>query len=258
MRAFTHIRTMRTSTNVFVWHARGWELLMGPLRRWWVPSMALTACVALAGWWGIGAASEGLSNWLMVSWGGNAFAQKTLEWVIWAMLLVIKVKVTKYVVLVFMGPLFAEVSASAGAALGEPTKAFSWRQWLHEVVRGARAALLMAVLELTILVACWVLGLLVPVLSPVTLPLAWLVGAWVYGASAMDYVWERNGMGARAGLRASLARPWMALGLGVPFALWMSVPVLAWTVGPMMGGMLASASAAVALNGASDHQAVTV
>ena len=74
----------------------------------------------------------------------------------------------------------------------------------------------------------------------------------------MDYVWERNGMGARTGLRASLARPWMALGLGVPFALWMSVPVLAWTVGPMMGGMLASASAAVALNGASDHQAVTV
>ena len=103
---------------------------MGPLRRWWVPSMALTACVALAGWWGIGVASEGLSNWLTASWAGNAFAQKTLEWVIWAVLLVIKVKVTKYVVLVFMGPLFAEVSASAGAALGEPTKAFSWRQWL--------------------------------------------------------------------------------------------------------------------------------
>ncbi len=249
---------MRTPSNVFTWHARGWELLMGPLRRWWVPSFLLTSCVALVGWWGIGAASEGLSNWLLASWGGNAFVQETLEWVIWLVLLVIKVKVTKYVVLVFMGPFFAEVSASAEAALGKPAKAFSWRRWLHEVARGVRAAFLMAVMEFTILIACWVLGLTVPVLSPLTFPLSWLVGAWIYGASAMDYVWERHGIGARDGLRASLARPWMALGLGVPFALWMSVPVLAWTVGPMIGGMLASASAAVALNGPSDNQVVTV
>ena len=258
MRAFTHIRTMRTSTNVFAWHARGCELLMGPLRRWWLPSMALTACVALAGWWGIGAASKGLSNWLTASWAGNAFAQKTLEWVIWAMLLVIKVKVTKYVVLVFMGPLFAEVSASAGAALGEPTKAFSWRQWLHEVVRGGTSCVAHGRVGIDDSRRVLGVGVVAASVRRDVAPLAWLVGAWVYGASAMDYVWERHGMGARAGLRASLARPWMALGLGVPFALWMSLPVLAWTVGPMMGGMLASASAAVALNGASDHQAVTV
>ena len=51
----------------------------------------------------------------------------------------------------------------------------------------------------------------------------------------MDYVWEREGKGAWAGLAASLRRFGLALNVGIPFALWMSVPVLAWTVGPIDG-----------------------
>jgi len=74
-----------------------------------------------------------------------------------------------------------------------------------------------------------------------------LVGAWAYGVSAMDYVWERRGKGARSGFMASLARPDVAWGIGIPFALWMSLPVLAWTVGPMMGGLGAAAASSVAL-----------
>ena len=77
--------------------------------------MALTACVALAGWWGIGAASEGLSNWL-TGLGQRMPCPEDLGMGHLGRNLVIKVKVTKYVVLVFMGPLFAEVGTSAGDA----------------------------------------------------------------------------------------------------------------------------------------------
>ena len=148
-----------------------------------------------------------------------------------------------------MGPLFAAVSEAAESQITGQSVSFSWSRWVKDAVRGVRSAAVLATFEWTLTLALWVAGLAIPVLSPVTLPLAWLVGAWAYGASAMDYVWEREGKGARSGWLASLQRPAVALGVGVPFALWMAIPVLAWTVGPMMGGMGAAAAASVLLKG---------
>ena len=128
---------------------------------------------------------------------------------------------------------------------------------MKDAVRGLRSAALLAAFEWSLTLVLWGLGLAVPVLSPITLPLAWLLGAWAYGASAMDYVWEREGRGAWAGLGASLKRSGIALQVGVPFALWMSVPVLAWTVGPLLGGMGAAATASVVLKGGDDGQLAT-
>ena len=77
----------------------------------------------------------------------------------------------------------------------------------------------------------------------------------------MDYVWEREGKGAWEGLAASLRQSMVALNVGIPFSLWMSIPLLAWTVGPLMGGMGAAATACVALvegaPSAEDHVATT-
>ncbi len=106
---------------------------------------------------------------------------------------------------------------------------------------------MLAAFEWSLTLLLWGLGLAMPFMSPLTVPLAWLVGAWAYGASAMDYVWEREGLGGRASWVASFRRPAVAWGVGIPFALWMAVPVLAWTVGPMMGGLGASAAASLAL-----------
>ena len=120
-----------------------------------------------------------------------------------------------------------------------------------------RSAVWLALFEWTTVALLWVVGLLVPVLSPFTLTLAWLVGAWAYGASVMDYVWERQGKGALSGWRSSLRRMDVALACGVPYSLWMSIPVLAWTVGPLMGGMGATAAASVALTDWEGRQPAT-
>jgi hypothetical protein len=77
--------------------------------------------------------------------------------------------------------------------------------------------------------------------------LSWTVGAWAYGAAMLDYVWEREGLGAKAGLARSVKQLGVALGVGVPFSIWMSVPVVAWTLGPLMGGMGAATVAVLAV-----------
>lgn len=233
-------------------HRRAWQLLKGPLAGWFVPAAALTLILAALGWYGISALAQHLSTWLTSQWSWSsdeAWLQTLTEWMLWLVLLVVKLKLTKYIVLVVMGPLFAAVSEAAESQITGQSVSLSWSRWVKDAVRGVRSAAVLATFEWTLTLALWVAGLAIPVLSPVTLPLAWLVGAWAYGASAMDYVWEREGKGARSGWLASLQRPAVALGVGVPFALWMAIPVLAWTVGPMMGGMGAAAAASVLLKG---------
>lgn len=233
-------------------HRVAWKLLQGPLQRWFVPAAMLTLLLGAAGWYGISWLAERATAWLVdrSSWAKEeVWLQVGVEWSIWLALLVVKLKVTKYLVLVVMGPLFAAVSEAAEAHVTGTTVDFSWTRWWRESLRGMRSALVLLVVEWTLTLACWFVGLVVPITSPVMVPLAWAIGAWAYGASVMDYVWERDGKGAFAGLRATAARPGIALGVGIPFSLWMALPLLAWTVGPMMGGLGATVTAVQALRG---------
>ena len=93
------------------------------------------------------------------------------------------------------GPLVCRVERSGGSPNPWTHRTVLLRQWIRDIFRGVRSAVWLALFEWTTVALLWAMGLLVPVLSPFTLTLAWLVGAWAYGASVMDYVWERQGKG---------------------------------------------------------------
>lgn len=256
----SHIRTMRTFTLARQWHREAWSLLHGPLKWWFLPAAALTLALSALGWWGISALALSVADAVvnrMAPEHEAGWAKVALEWLVWLVLLAVKLKLTKYIVLVVMGPLFAAVSEAVEAQIRGHNAPFSLRRWIRDTLRGMRSAVWLALFEWTVVALLWIVGLLVPVLSPFTLTLAWLVGAWAYGASVMDYVWERQGKGALSGWRSSLRRLDVAFACGVPFSLWMSIPVLAWTVGPLMGGMGATAAASVALIDREDRQPAT-
>ena len=104
---------------------------------------------------------------------------------------------------------------------------------------------------------CWLATLALPVMAPVWVVFTWAFGVWVYGASMLDYVWEREALGGRDGLRKSL-RAWKtALGVGLPFWAWMSLPVLAWTIGPVFGGLTGAISAVLMTRRPGPHLATT-
>ena len=252
---------MRTFTLARQWHREAWSLLHGPLKWWFLPAAALTLALSALGWWGISALALSVADAVvnrMAPEHEAGWAKVALEWLVWLVLLAVKLKLTKYIVLVVMGPLFAAVSEAVEAQIRGQNAPLSLRRWIRDALRGMRSAVWLALFEWTVVALLWIVGLLVPVLSPFTLTLAWLVGAWAYGASVMDYVWERQGKGALSGWRSSLRRLDVAFACGVPFSLWMSIPVLAWTVGPLMGGMGATAAASVALTDHEDRQPATI
>ena len=251
---------MRTWSEMRWTHRRAWSLLRGPLAWWFVPGAAMTLGLAALGWWGIAIAADRVTDWMLSMWMPEIrsdLLQSVVEWLIWLLLLVVKIKLTKYVVLVVMGPLLAAVSEAVETQITGVTLPFSWSRWFRDAIRGLRSAMLLASFEWSLTLVLWAIGLTAPVMSPLTLTMAWMIGAWAYGASVMDYVWEREGKDAWSGLKSSLRHSGTALRVGIPFALWVSVPVLAWTIGPLMGGMGATATACVALKGASSNHGAT-
>ena len=235
-------------TNLTWWraHCQAWAWLRGPLRMWFLPATGVAVALSALGWWGISLVASDVANRVVDALGmerGEGWIQSLTQGAVSLVLLVVKLKLTKHLVLVCMGPILAMVSEAAEVRLTGRQLPFSWRRAWKDAWRGLRSALLLAAFEWGVLLGCWLATLALPVMAPVWVMLTWAFGVWVYGASMLDYVWEREALGGRDGLRKSL-RTWKtALGVGLPFRAWMSLPVLAWTVGPVFGGLTGAISA---------------
>ena len=227
---------------------------------WFLPATGVAVALSALGWWGISWVASDVANRAVDALGverGDGWIQFLTQGAVFLVLLVVKLKLTKHLVLVCMGPILAMASEAAEVLLTGRELPFSWRRVWKDAWRGLRSALLLAAFEWGVLLLCWLATLMMPVLAPVWVSMTWAFGVWVYGASMLDYVWEREGLGGRAGLRKSL-RAWKtALGVGLPFWAWMSVPVLAWTVGPVFGGLTGAISAVLMTRTPKPHLATT-
>lgn len=239
------------------------------LRRVYLFAAAMTAAFVVAGAWGIGwlvdelgaayrqwVGSEGAwpseaSWWEQAKWLAAAAGEVAVQAVAWVALIWLKVKLTKYVVLAFLGPVMAWISERTEAHLTGEVRAVGFRLMLREFLRGLRSAVLLFFVELAFGVALFAASLLVSlfagpfvvVLSPAFAVLSFLVGAWFYGASTFDFIWERRGLGARKGLRASWGLRGRVLGIGIPFQLWMMLPVVSWFVAPIFAPVTCAVAA---------------
>lgn len=241
-------------------HRQAWAWLRGPLRVWFLPATGVAVALSVLGWWGISWVASDVADRVVDALGldrGGGWIQSLTQGAVSLVLLVVKIKLTKHVVLVCMGPILAMVSEAAEVRLTGSGLPFSWRRAWKDAWRGLRAALLLVTFEWGVLLLCWLATLMLPVFAPVWMLLTWAFGVWVYGASMLDYVWEREALGGRDGLRKSL-RAWKtALGVGLPFWAWMSMPVLAWTVGPVIGGLTGAISAVLMTRSPKPHLATT-
>jgi len=177
--------------------------------------------------------------------------------VVWLGLFWLKIKLMKYLVLMFLGPVMAILSELTEQRITGVTRTFSISSFLREVFRGIRTALLYLFIELCLLVflllVAIVVGFMFPILLPVIAPLelliAFVMGAFFYGAASMDYVWERQGAGAVESIRLAIRFRHLAVGLGSLFAVLMAIPVVNFTITPIIAPAITAVAASLALKG---------
>ena len=157
---------------------------------------------------------------------------------------VLNLKITKFIVLAVLGPLIAMLSERADAEFHAQTAStWRWESFIHGLVRGAKSACLMLLVEMSlgavICTASFFISILLPFLTPflaLATPFAFvLIGSWFYGAAMFDCIWERHGMSSRDGLRASKKMGSAVTGLGFPMYLLMTIPFLAFPLGLVLG-----------------------
>ena len=187
----------------------------------------------------------------------RAIGAYMLSIVIWVSLFWLKIKLLKYFVLAFLGPVMSVISDVTEEKLTGVKRPFSLKKFIREVFRGIRTALLYFFIELFLallllvvaLVAGWVFPVLLPFIAPIEIIVAFTIGAFFYGAAALDYVWEREDVGAFGSLGMAYKSRRLAIGIGVPFAIWMAIPIVNFTLAPIFAPALATVAAVLALKG---------
>jgi uncharacterized protein involved in cysteine biosynthesis len=187
----------------------------------------------------------------------RAIGAYMLSIVIWVSLFWLKIKLLKYFVLAFLGPVMSVISDVTEEKLTGVKRPFSLKKFIREVFRGIRTALLYLFIELFLallllvvaLVAGWVFPVLLPFIAPLEIIVAFTIGAFFYGAAALDYVWEREDVGAFGSLGMAYKSRRLAIGIGVPFAIWMAIPIVNFTLAPIFAPALATVAAVLALKG---------
>lgn len=180
-----------------------------------------------------------------------------LSVVVWVGLFWLKIKLLKYLVLAFLGPVMSVLSDITEKKLTGVKHSFSFGKFIREVFRGIRTAILYLFLELFLavvllfvaLITGWVFPVLLPIIAPLELVIAFVIGAFFYGAAALDYVWEREDVGAFGSLSLALSSRRLAVGIGVPFAIWMAIPIVNFTIAPIFAPAFAAVASVLVLKG---------
>jgi len=187
----------------------------------------------------------------------RALGSYMLSIVVWIGLFWLKVKLMKYLVLIFLGPVMAMLSELTEQKITGVVRPFTLGNFLREVFRGIRTALLYLFIELCLaillLIVALVVGFMFPVLLPVIAPLelliAFVMGAFFYGAASMDYVWEREGTGAVESIRMAFKSRRLAVGLGIVFTVLMAIPIVNFTLAPIFAPAITAVAASIVLKG---------
>lgn len=130
-----------------------------------------------------------------------------------------------YIVLIVMSPVYSWLSERTEAHLTGKTYPFSFRQLLWEIFRGILIALRNAVFQLL----CSLVLLLfsfVPLLGLASPLLLFLVSAYFYGFSFVDYAIERKSYNVKQSVRYINKNIGVVTGVGVVFTISLMIPWL--------------------------------
>jgi CysZ protein len=173
------------------------------------------------------------------------WAQWLTGWIIQLSLLIfswyIYIKVQKYTLLIFLSPVLAYLSEKTEEKLTGKTHEFNLDQFVKDIFRGVLIASRNLVIEISLLVMLFLLGL-IPILAPFTTAAAFIIGWYFYGYSLMDYSNERKKLNIQESNLSIKSRSGAAIANGMIFELIFIIPILGFVVAPILGTIAATIS----------------
>lgn len=148
-------------------------------------------------------------------------------------------KISKYLTLAIMSPVMALLSERTETILTGKEYPFNGQQFVRDVVRGIGLAIRNFVVEIFLtVILLWGVNLFIAffipplgvILSPVFAILSFLVGAYFFGFSTIDYYNERKRLTFRESILSIRDSKGIAVGNGIIFSILMNVPFVGVTI----------------------------
>jgi len=146
-----------------------------------------------------------------------------------------------YIILILLSPVLSVVSEKAERILYKTDYPFSWAQIIKDSWRGIKLAIRNFLIESATIILLFLISF-VPVIGLATTPILFIVSAYYYGFSFIDYTSERRKLNSRQSIQFVKQNKGLAIGNGIPFALTLLIPF----VGVSLSGFIAIISTVAA------------
>lgn len=157
-----------------------------------------------------------------------------------------------YIVLIVMSPVYSWLSEKTEAHLTGKTYPFNLRQLLWEIIRGIAIAFRNMLFQLGITLLLFFLSF-VPVIGLLSPFALFLVSAYFYGFSFVDYSIERKRFNVKESVRYINKNAGVVTGIGFVFALSLMVPCISIVLGSAVS-LLSVIAGAIAVDRLTDKQ----
>ena len=221
---------------------------------WWafLFPLALNVLLFLGGYSLVESVTTDIQSWVAGSWsaeGGDFFLSEYLPGFIEVVIgLLLKVVfffvfayVGGYITLILLSPLLAYLSQRTEEIISGKTYPFNVHQFVRDIARGILIALRNLVLETGWMILLFILAF-IPVIGWLGALPFFIVSAYFYGFSFMDYTSERRKMNISGSVAFIREYKWLAIANGTLFFLFLLVPFC----GVTLSGFLAIVSVVAA------------
>jgi len=174
----------------------------------------------------------------------KTLVQVLLSIVIRGMVILLYLKLYRYIVLIFFAPILAFISEMIQEKANGIKRKFSFAQFSRDVLRGIGIAFKNLAIELSIYLLIFLTTLIIPIISPVSPFLVFMVGSYFYGFSMMDYRNEFYFLSAKESRKLIWDHIGLTMGNGLIFYFLLLIPVL----GVLLAPTISVVAAGLALN----------
>lgn len=142
---------------------------------------------------------------------------------------------SKYIVLIILAPVFSVLSEKIDSKLTGQNYDFSFSQYINDMIRGVLIAIRNLLIELSWTTLITIASIFSGGLAIIGTPVLFLISAYFYGFSMMDYTYERRRMSISEGVKNVRQFRWFAIGNGTVYILTDMIPVIGGIIAPVNG-----------------------
>ncbi len=180
---------------------------------------------------GMGNAFTG--TWSFMNFLTSNFIYNVTSVLVGLLVFLLSAKLSKYLILIILSPLFAYLSEIVEEKLTGKTYDFVLSQFIGDIGRGILLALRNFMIEMALIALFTTIGWIIGPFAILIIPFLWLTSAYFYGFSMMDYTCERHRMSISKGIRYIRRYRWLAIANGGMYSILDMVPVIGLCVAPV-------------------------